>query len=97
MIRNLFKTAWRNIQRAKGLALINVSGLAIGMAGSALIFIWLQNEVSFDLFHANRDKLTRFTDSVQMSMDIPTKSVSYHNRSALIWRKTSPKWRRQLG
>ncbi len=57
MIRNLFKTAWRNIQRAKGLALINVSGLAIGMAGSALIFIWLQNEVSFDLFHANRDKL----------------------------------------
>jgi len=52
-----FKIAWRNLLRGKSFSAINVSGLAIGMAGAILILLWLQNEVSFDKFHKNKDDL----------------------------------------
>lgn len=57
MIKNYFKTAWRNLQRGKSFSLINVAGLAIGMAGAILILLWLQNEISFDKFHTYKDNL----------------------------------------
>ena len=37
MIRNYFKTAWRNIRRQKSYAIINIAGLAIGVAACLLI------------------------------------------------------------
>jgi len=43
--------------RGKSFSIINISGLAIGMAGAVIIILWLQNEVSFDKFHKNRDNL----------------------------------------
>ena len=57
MLQNYFKTAWRNLTRGKGFSVINISGLAIGMAGAVLILLWLQNEVGFDKFHKNKDDL----------------------------------------
>jgi putative ABC transport system permease protein len=57
MLKNYFKIAWRNIVGGKSFSVINISGLAIGMAGAILILLWLQNEISFDKFHANRDRL----------------------------------------
>ena len=57
MLKNYFKTAWRNLMRGKSFSVINISGLAIGMAGAVLILLWLQNEVSFDKFHKNKDNL----------------------------------------
>jgi putative ABC transport system permease protein len=57
MIRSYFKIAWRNLWRNKGFSFINVTGLAIGMCGALLIFTWIQNELSFDQFHANKNEL----------------------------------------
>jgi putative ABC transport system permease protein len=57
MVKSYLKTAWRNLIRGKSFSIINISGLAVGMAGAILIFLWLQNEVSFDKFHANKNNL----------------------------------------
>ena len=53
----LFKTAWRSLVRGKGFSVINISGLAVGMAAAILIMLWLQHEISFDKFHNNKDRL----------------------------------------
>jgi ABC-type antimicrobial peptide transport system permease subunit len=57
MLKNYFKTAWRSLARGKGFSLINIVGLVVGMAGATLILLWLANEVSFDRFHVNKDRL----------------------------------------
>jgi ABC-type antimicrobial peptide transport system permease subunit len=57
MIRNYFKTAWRNLMRNKGFSLINVFGLVIGMTCTLLIFLWVRDEISFDRFHKNYDHI----------------------------------------
>src|SRR5215218_5586656 len=61
MIKNYFKIALRNLMRHKAYSLINISGLAIGMASSILILLWVQNELSYDRFHANAPRLYRIT------------------------------------
>jgi ABC-type antimicrobial peptide transport system permease subunit len=53
MIKNYFKIAWRNLLRNKGFSILNISGLAIGMASAILILLWIQNEVGYDRFHKN--------------------------------------------
>jgi len=57
MIKNFFKIAWRNLLRNKAFSLINISGLAIGMAAATLILLWIQNEMSFDQFHEKRNRI----------------------------------------
>ena len=57
MIKNYFKTAWRNLIRNKAFSTINISGLALGMACSLLIMLWIQDERSVDAFHANGKQL----------------------------------------
>ncbi len=57
MFKNYFKTAVRNLGRHKGFSIINLSGLAAGMAVCILIFLWVQDELSFDRFHQNADSL----------------------------------------
>ncbi|MFT4154454.1 ABC transporter permease [Parafilimonas sp.] len=61
MLRNYFKTAFRNIVRHKAFAVINIAGLAIGMACSIFILLWVQNEKSYDRFLANADEIYRVT------------------------------------
>lgn len=53
MLKNYLRVAFRNLIRSKGFTLINVSGLAVGMATAVLIFVWIHHEVSFDSFHVN--------------------------------------------
>ncbi|QEC65967.1 FtsX-like permease family protein [Panacibacter ginsenosidivorans] len=57
MLTNYFRTAWRSLVRGKSFSFINIAGLAIGMAGAMLILLWIQNEISFDKFHENKDNL----------------------------------------
>jgi len=57
MFINFFKIAWRNLLRNKSFSFINISGLAIGMAAAILILLWIQHEVSYDNFHAKKDRL----------------------------------------
>jgi predicted permease len=57
MIRNYFKIAWRNIWKNKGYSFLNIFGLAIGIACASLIFLWVENEVNYDSYFANKDDL----------------------------------------
>ncbi|WP_343692068.1 ABC transporter permease [Chitinophaga sp.] len=57
MIRNIFKLVYRNFLHNKGFSAINIIGLAIGMAAAILIMLWIQNEASYDEFHAHKDRI----------------------------------------
>ena len=59
MFRNYVKVALRNLVRYKTYSLINVAGLAIGLACCILTLLWIQYEMSFDGFHENGDRLYR--------------------------------------
>ncbi len=54
---NYFKVIYRNLYRFKSFSLINISGLAIGMAGAILILLLVQNELSYDQFHEKKDRI----------------------------------------
>ncbi len=57
MIRNYFKTAWRNLIKNKFYSVINIVGLAIGLAVGIIILLWVQDELSYDNFHRNADNI----------------------------------------
>src|SRR6201996_7636076 len=57
MIRNYFKTAWRNILKNKFYASINIIGLTIGLTVGLLILLWVNDELSFDKFNTNAGQL----------------------------------------
>ena len=57
MLKNFLLVTWRNLLRNRSFSFINISGLGIGMAAAALIMLWLQQEMSYDNFHENKDRL----------------------------------------
>jgi ABC-type antimicrobial peptide transport system permease subunit len=57
MLKNYFKIAWRNLIRNKSFSAINIVGLAMGMACSLLILLWVQDERSVGNFHENGKRL----------------------------------------
>lgn len=59
MFRSYFKTSFRNVIRNKSYALINIAGLATGIAVCIMIFIIIQFQTSFDEFHKNKDRTYR--------------------------------------
>ncbi|MEO6731421.1 MAG: ABC transporter permease [Ferruginibacter sp.] len=61
MIKNYLKIAFRNLLRHKLFSGLNIFGLATGMACSILIFIWVQDELSFDKFNHSADHIFRLT------------------------------------
>lgn len=59
MIRSLFRDAFRSLRHNRGFALLNVAGLALGMACVILIALFVRDETRFDTFHANADRIVR--------------------------------------
>jgi putative ABC transport system permease protein len=57
MIKNYFKIAWRNLIKSKGYSAINIGGLAVGMAVAMLIGLWVHDELTFDKYHKNYDRI----------------------------------------
>lgn len=57
MLKNNLKLYFRSLINNKSFSIINISGLAVGMASAALILLWVQHEYSFDQFHKNKDRL----------------------------------------
>ncbi len=70
MIKNFFKIAIRNLWRSKGFSAINIFGLAIGMASAIVILLFIQNEMSYDLFHKNKDVLYEVYDREIFDADL---------------------------
>jgi putative ABC transport system permease protein len=63
MFKNYFKIAFRNLQRNKIYSLINIVGLALGLACTMLIILYVKDEVSFDRFHHNLNNIYRIVNS----------------------------------
>lgn len=59
MTYNLLRTTLRQMARSKSYTAINITGLAIGLAACFLIFIWVRDELRYDRFHANADRIYR--------------------------------------
>jgi len=59
MLRNYLKLTYRNLIKDKAYSILNITGLAIGLASSILILLWVQNELSFDKFHKNAGQIYR--------------------------------------
>jgi putative ABC transport system permease protein len=59
MFKSYLKIALKNFIKHKGYTFINIFGLAIGMAISIFILLWVRDELSFDRFHANSDNIYR--------------------------------------
>ena len=76
MLENYFKIAWRNLIKKKAYSVINIFGLALGIACCFLIFMFVQDELSFDNYHANGDRIYRVTHG--------SKSVDGFNRASYI-------------
>lgn len=59
MIKNYFKIAWRNMRKNRIYSIVNISGLAIGMAACFFIFQYVYFESNYDRFHKNAGDIYR--------------------------------------
>ena len=59
MIRNFFTTAIRNLFKHKGYSLVNVIGLALGLAGCILMLLYIRYETSYDDYNLKKDRMYR--------------------------------------
>jgi len=81
MIFSYIKTAWRNIKRYKGYSLINLLGLAIGIACCLVILIYVQDEFSYDRYPHDYERIYRLTEHLQSL-----------NRGDISTARTPPPW-----
>ena len=89
MFSNYMIIAWRNIIRHFSVSFMNIIGLSIGLACSMLIFLWVADELSFDHFHANADRIYRVEE------DQPYSNGIYHVNvtpwpSGPVWKEKMP-------
>jgi len=63
MFTNFFLTAWRNLRKNRAHSIINISGLAVGMAVALLIGLWIWDELSFDKYDPNYNRVAQVMQS----------------------------------
>ncbi|MEZ5018645.1 MAG: ABC transporter permease [Bacteroidales bacterium] len=89
MIRNFFLVTFRNISRHKAYTFINITGLAIGLAASLLILLWVQDELSYDRFHEKGDLIYRVEQDQSYSGQMYHVYVTPHP-SGPVWKENIP-------
>ena len=76
MIKNYFKIAWRNLIKSKGYSAINIGGLAVGMAVAMLIGLWVYDELTFDKYHKNYDRIAQVMQHANFNGKIETQTAN---------------------
>ncbi len=66
MLKNYIKIALRNLLYNKTYSLINISGLAIGIACFMLIYLFVRDEISYDRFNSKADRIYRLTEKIEL-------------------------------
>jgi len=94
MIQNFFRIAVRNISRHKGFTFINVTGLAIGLAASLLILLWVQDEFSYERFNRNAESIYRVEEDQFYSGERYHVTVTPHP-SGPVWKEKIPEIKEQ--
>ena len=59
MLKNYFIIAWRNLRKNKAYTFINIGGLAIGLAVALLIGLWVKDELSYNNYFKNQDRIAQ--------------------------------------
>jgi len=78
MIKNYFKTAWRNLMKNKIFSFINIAGLSIGMAACLLILQYVNFELSYDQFNNNINDIYRiYNDRYQKGKLVQHGTITY--------------------
>jgi ABC-type antimicrobial peptide transport system permease subunit len=72
MFRNYLKTAIRNLRKYKTQSFINIAGLSIGMAVALLIGLWIWDELSFNKYHQNYDRIAEVRSNADYNGQIYT-------------------------
>jgi putative ABC transport system permease protein len=67
MLKNYFKTAFRNLSRNRVYSVINIVGLSLGLACAMLIILYVKDEVSYDRFHRNLNNIYRLVAKGEMA------------------------------
>jgi putative ABC transport system permease protein len=75
MLKNYFKIAVRNLWRKRAYTMINVTGLAVGMACCFLIFLYVHFELSYDRYNSQADRIYRVVGDVKSSSE----TLHWHN------------------
>src|SRR6478735_3766210 len=65
MIKNFLKIAWRNLAKNKAYSIINITGLAIGLSCFLLIALYVMDELSYDRFYPNADRICRIHSDIR--------------------------------
>ncbi|HUB62447.1 MAG TPA: ABC transporter permease [Puia sp.] len=76
MVRNYLKTAFRSLWKNKGFSAINILGLAIGLATCLLILIYVANELSYDRYNVNADRIYRVDNDIRFGGNSVSLAVS---------------------
>ena len=72
MVKSYFTIAWRNLIKNKGYSAINIGGLAVGMAVAILIGLWIWDELSYNKYHQNYDRIVRVMQNQNFNGEIGT-------------------------
>ncbi len=72
MYQHNFKISWRHLIKNKEYSILNISGLAIGMAVVILISMWLWDELSYNKYHENYDRIARVMQNQTFDGEIVT-------------------------
>ena len=94
MIKNTFRLALRSIFKNKGFAFLNISGLAVGLTASLLIFLWIQDELSFEKYNLNAENIYRVEEDQFYSGERYHVTVTPHP-SGPVWKEKIPEIREQ--
>src|SRR5215510_14412514 len=65
MFKNYLKIAWRNLIKSKTFSVINILGLAIGLACFLLITLYVMDELSYDRYNVNADRIYRINSDIR--------------------------------
>src|ERR1700733_5187046 len=74
MLKTYFKTTFRNLWKNRTYSFLNIAGLAIGIASAALIFLWVEDELTYNHNFDKRDVLYRVMENQENDGKLLTSS-----------------------
>ncbi|MFY0688784.1 MAG: ABC transporter permease [Cyclobacteriaceae bacterium] len=84
MLKNYLKIAFRNLTKRKAYTVINLLGLTIGMVACLIIFLFVRQEMSYDSFHSNSERIFRVGRSMTISGQHSAFVVSNYSMADLM-------------
>ncbi len=76
MIRSYFKIAWRNLIKNRIYSIINIGGLAVGMGVAVLIGLWVYDELNYDKYHPNYERVAQVLQHQTYNGEVGTQEAN---------------------